>query len=699
MKKLSIFIILSLFILTSCDDDDNYESSKSTAPLIGKKDLQLTSDIMTPEVLWSFGRVGNVAVSLDNSTILFKTTYYDIDQNKSNGDFYTIKSDGTGLKQITSTKFSEYEGTWRPDGKKIGFISYESGSAQLWEMNPDGTERDQISEFKNGINGFKYAPDQSKILFIQEVKVSPDVHDLHPDLPKASGMIFNDLMYRHWDHFVEGLSHVFVADYNGVDITNVIDILADEPYESPNAPFGGMEQINWSPDSKTIAYTCRKKTGKEYSISTNSDIYLYDVASGNTNNISEGMMGYDMSPTFSPDGKMIAWESMERDGYEADQIRLWVYDIAAESGKDYTSDFDQHAEGLAWAADSKSVYFTSVWHATRQIYRLDIAENNIAKITNGVHDYRSVIPAGDQLIGARVSMSMPVEIFSVNPETGDENQLSFVNKDLLGQLSMGKVEERWVSTTDNKQMLVWVIYPPHFDPNKKYPTLLYCKGGPQGALSQSWSFRWNYQIMAANGYIIVAPNRRGVAGFGQEWEEQISTDYHGQNIQDYLSAIDELAKEPFVDETRLGAIGASYGGYSVFYLAGNHEKRFKAFIAHDGIFNMEAQYLETEEMWFANFDMGGAFWDKKNKAAQNTYANSPHKFVDNWDTPILVIHGEKDYRVDYSQGMMAFNAAILKGVPAEFLSFPDENHWVLKPQNGILWQRTYFNWLDKWLKD
>lgn len=699
MKKTIILLFAAAFGFTACQQASTVDKAKAEAPYIGKKDLKLTSDLMTPEVLWSFGRLGNVTVSPDNSTILFKTTYYDIPQNKGNGEFYTIKTDGSELKQITNTNFSEQEGTWRPDGKKIGFLSSESGSSQLWEMNPDGTERTQISNVEGGLNGFKYAPDQSKILFIQDVKVTPDVHDQYPDLPKASGMIFNDLMYRHWDHFVDALSHVFVADYDGTTVSNPIDIMKGEPYESPNAPFGGMEQINWSPDSKTIAYTSRKKVGMAYSISTNSDIYLYNIESKKTVNISEGMMGYDVSPIYSPDGTKIAWESMERDGYEADQIRLWIYDIAKGTGKDYTVNFDQHAEGLAWSSDSKSVYFTSVWQAKGQIYRLDVVEEKITQLTNGVQDYQGVIPIGDQLIATKMSMSYPSEIFSVNPTDGSDNQITFINKELLDQLSMGKVEERWVTTTDNKQMLVWVIYPPHFDPNKKYPALLYCKGGPQGALSQGWSYRWNYQIMAANNYIIVAPNRRGVAGFGQEWEEQISTDYHGQNMDDYLSAIDALAKEPFVDETRLGAVGASYGGYSVYYLAGNHDKRFKAFIAHDGIFNLEAQYLETEEMWFENFDMGGPFWDKNNKVAQNSFAHSPHKYIDKWDTPILVIHGEKDYRVDYSQGMMAFNAAILKGIPAEFLSFPDENHWVLKPQNGILWQRTYFKWLDKWLKD
>jgi len=699
MKKTIILLFAAAFGFTACQQESTADKAKDEVPYIGKKDLKLTSDLMTPEVLWSFGRLGNVTISPDNSTILFKTTYYDIPQNKGNGEFFTIKTDGSELKQITNTKFSEQEGAWRPDGKKIGFLSSESGSSQLWEMNPDGTERTQISNVEGGLNGFKYAPDQSKILFIQDVKVTPDVHDQNPDLPKTSGRIMTDLMYRHWDHFVDALSHVFVADYNGTAVSNVKDIMKDEPYESPNGPFGGMEQINWSPDSKTIAYTCRKKVGKAYAISTNSDIYLYNLESGKTENISDGMMGYDVSPVYSPDGTMIAWESMERDGYEADRVRLWIYEIAARKGKEYTSNFDQHAEGLAWSADSKSVYFTSVWQSRSQIYKLDVVNNKISQLTNGVQDYQSVIPVGNQLIATKMSISYPSEIFSINLTDGSDQQLTFINKELLDQISMGKVEERWIKTVDNKQMLVLVIYPPHFDPNKKYPALLYCKGGPQGALSQGWSYRWNYQIMAANGYIVVAPNRRGTAGFGQAWEEQISTDYHGLNMADYLSAIDDVAKEPFVDKNRLGAVGASYGGYSIYYLAGNHDKRFKAFIAHDGIFNLEAQYLETEEMWFENFDMGGPFWDKNNKVAQNSFAHSPHKYIDKWDTPILIIHSEKDYRVDYSQGMMAFNAAILKGIPAEFLSFPDENHWVLKPQNGILWQRTYFNWLDKWLKD
>jgi dipeptidyl aminopeptidase/acylaminoacyl peptidase len=394
----------------------------------------------------------------------------------------------------------------------------------------------------------------------------------------------------------------------------------------------------------------------------------------------------------------MAWESMERNGYESDQNRLFILNLKTGDLTYATKNFDQNVYHLTWSPDSKDVYFTSDWHGAFQVYKYNLGAGKISQITKGLHDYRGIALAGDKIIAPKQTMSLPTELFAINKEDGEAKQITFTNKELLGKLSFGKVEERWIKTHDKKDMQVFVIYPPHFDSSKKYPTLLYCKGGPQGPLSQSFHYRWNYQIMAANDYIIVAPARRGVSGFGQAWQEQISRDYHGKSMKDYLTAIDYMAKQPFVDKDKLGAIGASAGGYAVYYLAGNHEGRFKAFIAHDGIFNEEAQYLETEEMWFENWDKGGPFWEKNNKKVKEIFAHSPHKFVDKWDTPILCIHGELDYRVVVTQGMTAFNAAILKGVPAEYLYFPDENHWVLQPQNGILWQRTFFHWLDKWLK-
>jgi len=694
MKRLYFtFLVIVFFSASTFGQENNGKTG-----LITKKNMKLSSNILTPEVLWSFGRIGESVVSPDKTTVLFGVTYYDIQQNKGNCDLYTVGIDGKNLKQITSTPGSEYNATWRPDGKKIGFLSAQSGEMQLYEINPDGTDVKQISYINGGIDGFKYSPDMSKILYIQEVKVDKNTQDIYPDLPKASGRIMDDLMYRHWDQFVDTYTHIFVADYNENKITDGTDIMPGEPWESPLKPFGGLEQVNFSPDSKTIAYTCRKLKGKEYALSTNSDIYLYAIATKKTTNLTEGMMGYDISPVYSPDGSKIAWESMEHNGYESDKSRLFVHDFTTGTKTDYSRDFDQNSNGLTWSDDGKSIYFISDIHATDEIYRLDLKNGKITRITDGIHNYLNVIVAGKMLIAQRQSMSSPTEIYAVNPKDGKETQITFVNKDLLDQLKFGNVEKRWIKTSDNKEMLTWIIYPPNFNPNKKYPTLLYCEGGPQSTVSQFWSYRWNFQMMAANDYIIVAPNRRGLPGFGTAWNEQISGDYGGQNMQDYLSAIDSMKKEPFVNADKLGCVGASYGGFSVYWLAGNHNKRFKAFIAHDGMFNLESQYTETEEMWFVNWDLGGPFWDKNNATAQRSYANSPHKFVQNWDTPILVIHGEKDYRIPATQGMSAFDAAVLRGVPAKMLYFPDENHWVLKPQNGILWQRTFFGWLDKWLK-
>lgn len=683
-------------MLASCSaiqqKGENYE------PVIGKQNITIKDGRLTPEALWAMGRIGGLNVSPDGKRIVYTVAYYSVPENSSNREVYVMNADGTENKQITTTPYNENEATWIKGGTKIAFLCNESGGSQIWEMNPDGTDRKILSEFDGPIEGFSFSPDEKKILFISQVKYGQRTVDLYPDLPKATGIIVNDLMYKHWDEWVESIPHPFVGDFDGKKISNVTDILEGEPFEAPLKPFGGIEQLAWSPDSKKIAYTSHKKNGLAYALSTNSDIYVYDLESKKTVNISEDNMGYDTNPVYSPDGTQIAWLSMERDGYESDQNRLFILDLATGEKRFASKAFESNVESYCWSADSKTMYFTGVWHGESQLYKLELTnKDNIVKLTEGMNDYVSVALCGDKLVAKRHSLSMADEIYLVDTE-GKATQISFENKQIYDQLTMGKVESRWIKTTDNKDMLTWVVYPPNFDPNKKYPTLLYCQGGPQSAVSQFWSFRWNLQIMAANDYIIVAPNRRGLPGFGMEWLEAISGDYGGQCMKDYLSAIDAVSKEPHVDTEHLGCIGASFGGFSVYWLAGHHNKRFKAFIAHDGIFNMEQQYLETEEMWFANWDMGGAYWDRDNKTAQRTFANSPHKFVDKWDTPILCIHGEKDYRILASQGMSAFNAAVLRGVPAELLLYPDENHWVLRPQNGILWQRTFFAWLDKWLK-
>ena len=668
--------------------------------LIGKSDIRIKDGRMTPEALWAMGRIGGMNVSPDGKKVVYTVAYYSVPENKSNREVFVMNADGSDNKQITKTGFAENEAVWIKGGTKIAFLCNESGSSQLWEMNPDGTDRKRLSDYGKDIEGFAFSPDEKKVLFISQVKTVNSTADKYPDLDKATGVIITDLMYKHWDEWVTTAPHPFVADFDGKSISNPVDVMEGELFESPMKPFGGIEQLAWNTTSDKIAYTSRKKTGKEYAISTNSDIYVYDLNTKQTTNITEENKGYDTNPTYSPDGKSIAWLSMERDGYEADQNRLMVMNLETGEKTFVSKDFDSNVDSYCWSADCKRIYFTGVWHGESQVYQIDLANGNkITLLTEGMYDYASVALLGDKLIAQRHSMSMGDEIYSIDL-TGDHTvtQLTFENKHIYDQLTMGKVEERWMKTTDGKQMLTWVIYPPQFDPNKKYPTLLFCEGGPQSPVSQFWSYRWNFQIMAANDYIIVAPNRRGLPGFGLEWNEAVSGDYGGQCMKDYFTAIDEGAKEPYVNKDRLGCVGASFGGFSVYWLAGHHDKRFKAFIAHDGIFNMEMQYLETEEMWFANWDMGGAYWEKQNATAQRTFANSPHKFVDKWDTPILCIHGEKDYRILANQGMAAFNAAVLRGVPAELLIYPDENHWVLKPQNGVLWQRTFFEWLDMWLK-
>ena len=668
--------------------------------LIGKSDIRIKDGRMTPEALWAMGRIGGMNVSPDGKRVVYTVAYYSVPENKSNREVFVMNADGSDNKQITKTGFAENEAVGIKGGTKIAFLCNESGSSQLWEMNPDGTDRKRLSDYDKDIEGFAFSPDEKKVLFISQVKTVNSTADKYPDLDKATGVIITDLMYKHWDEWVTTVPHPFVADFDGESISNPVDVMEGELFESPMKPFGGIEQLAWNTTSDKIAYTSRKKTGKEYAISTNSDIYVYDLNTKQTTNITEENKGYDTNPTYSPDGKSIAWLSMERDGYEADQNRLMVMNLETGEKTFVSKDFDSNVDSYCWSADCERIYFTGVWHGESQVYQIDLANGNkITPLTEGMYDYASVALLGDKLIAQRHSMSMGDEIYSIDL-TGDHTvtQLTFENKHIYDQLTMGKVEERWMKTTDGKQMLTWVIYPPQFDPNKKYPTLLFCEGGPQSPVSQFWSYRWNFQIMAANDYIIVAPNRRGLPGFGLEWNEAVSGDYGGQCMKDYFTAIDEVAKEPYVNKDRLGCVGASFGGFSVYWLAGHHDKRFKAFIAHDGIFNMEMQYLETEEMWFANWDMGGAYWEKQNATAQRTFANSPHKFVDKWDTPILCIHGEKDYRILANQGMAAFNAAVLRGVPAELLIYPDENHWVLKPQNGVLWQRTFFEWLDMWLK-
>lgn len=682
--------IMAFSAITSCGTSED-------KTIIEKPNLKIENGQFTPEILEGLGRVTGITVSPDKSKILYGVTYENLSLNKGNRELWLMNADGSENMRITRTASSEQNETFIDGGKKIAFISVNDDKMQLFTMNADGSDRKCISDIENGVDGFVISPDETKIAFISNVKYGETTSDKHPDLDKANARIIDDLMYRHWDEWVTEIPHTFIADFNGKELSNVKDLLEGEEYEAPMKPFGSIESIAWSADSKSVVYVSRKKKGLEYSLSTNSDLYLYDIASGKTKNLTNGMMGYDTDPVFSNDGTKLAWLSMEHDGYESDKKRIFIMDMATGKKTDLTANWDYSVDNIAWSDDDKAIYFLAPYNGTIPMFKMDVATQKIDTIASGDYDYAAIVPSGKTIYTLRHSYSEPNEIYALN-EGKNPTKLTTVNDEVLSQLKPIKTEKRLIPTTDGKLMTTWIVYPPEFDPNKKYPAILYCQGGPQSPVSQFWSYRWNLRLMASNGYIVIAPNRRGLPGFGTEWNAEISGDYGGQNMKDYLSAVDYMKNEPFIDAKHIGAVGASYGGFSVYWLAGHHEGRFAAFIAHAGIFNIESQYLETEEMWFANWDMGGAFWDKDNAIAQRTFANSPHKFVQNWDTPIMITVGEKDYRIVFTQGMMAFNAAKLRGVPTHLVTFPDENHWILKPQNAVLWQREFFSWLDKWLK-
>ena len=718
-------IIIAAALLTFCGTIHTQAQEVN----IGKNNITLESDLMTPEALWAMGRIGAYAASPDGKKIAYTVAYYSVKENKSHHVIYMMDADGKNNRRLTKSAKNETDPAWIDGGKRLAYLF----DGQLWSMNPDGTDRWQMTHDPIDIEGFKFAPDGKHVILIKSLPYHGSIMENPADLPKATGRLVTDLNYRHWDHYVESIPHPFVADVIASGINEGKDFLEGEPYECPTAPFGGIEQLDWSTDSKQIAYTCRKKEGVAYAISTDTDIFLYDINSGKTKNLCkpEGYQapevnpaktmknqavnapenlknnpGYDTNPQFSPDGKYIAWLSMERDGYESDRNRLCVYDLATGEKKYITESFDSNVDDFCWS-DTKDalIYFIGVWHATENLYSINW-KGEVKQLTDNWADFGSLqmLNDGKRILAERHSYKAAADLYVVTPGKDIKKtkieQITAENKHIFDQLADITIQQRWVNTTDGGNMLYWIILPPHFDETKKYPTLLFCEGGPQSPVSQFWSYRWNFMIMASHGYVVIAPNRHGLPGFGSEWCEQISGDWTGQCMSDYLTAIDDACNTlPYVDRDRLGAVGASFGGFSVYYLAGHHDKRFKCFIAHDGAFNLESMYTDTEEVWFSNWEYDDAYWNKDLTAdARKTYDNSPHKFVDKWDTPILCIHGEKDYRINANQGMGAFNSARLRGIEAQLLIFPDENHWVLKPQNGILWQRTYFNWLDRWLK-
>ena len=728
---------------------------------IGESDIVIENGQMTPEALLALGRLSDPQLSPDGEYILYGVSYTSIKDNRSCRNLFICRKDGSERQQITKSGKSISNARWINGGKGLAFIM----GGQIWTANirtgKEGwkvTGLTQVSDIPAGISEFKLSPDQSRLIYVSYVKSDVKTPaDCYEDLGKANAYTTDDLMYRHWDHTVMEIPHSFIADFSPKAAASVtpeasIDILAGEPanYELPTEPFSGIEQLDWSPDGKFIAYSCRKVTGKKYAFSTNTEIYIYNVENGKCSKISTAG-GYDTDPVWSPDGSKICWVSMERDGYEADKQRLMISDLnwseldengcpKASEPVDGTADFKYNVSGPVWDENCKEIYFASLAEGLEGIFKAESAEEGwqITRLTDEDrwNDFGSPFhiaktdEGGLEMLTTWCSMDFPTELAAVvvSPEGVEYKPVTTENEHILSQIAEHNTEARYVKTVDGKDMLTWVLYPPQFDPAKKYPSILICLGGPQGTLSQGWSYRWNYRLMAAQGYVVVLPNRRGTTAFGQEWTEQISGDYPGLNMQDYLCAAREIKAEPYID--KIAACGASYGGYSVYNLCGTHENTFDAFIAHAGIFNQEHMYMTTEEMWFPNFDngglheceidprvgtdeapvgpagdgvtfggikQGGSPWSDLPKAKRH-YAMSPHKNVTKWNTPLMVIHGAMDYRVPVDQGMAAYNAAQMMGVPSRLLIFPEENHWILKPQNALMWHREYFRWLDTWCK-
>ncbi len=737
-------IAIGISALTACTMNETGISSEG---YIGKADIVIADGQMTPEALLAFGRLSDPQVSPDGTKILYGVSYTSIKDNRSVRNLFICNLDGTDNIQLTKSGKSINNARWLPDGKHIAFLM----GGQIWTAGiKDSALKNvkQISNVEKGIGEFKLSPDGSKIMYISYVKSHVKAPaDCYSDLDKATAYETDDLMYRHWDHTVMEIPHTYIADFNIDAIGTPTDILTNEEglYELPTEPWSGLEQLSWSPDGRYIAYSCRKLTGKRYAFSTNTEIYLYNIETAETSFINmKG--GYDTDPVWSPDGSKICWISMERDGYEADKQRLMVADVEFADNAmpkiskitDITAGFKYNAAGPVWSSDSKSIYFNSLTEGLQAMYEAVSSDGSWAvnRLTADDlwYDFGSPFHVagndGDRILYTTwCSMDFPTELVSVHiADNVEYEQITNENEHILNQLAEHETEARRMTTVDGKDMLTWVLYPPQFDPAKTYPAITICLGGPQGTLSQGWSYRWNYRLMCSQGYVVVLPNRRGTTAFGQEWTEQISGDYPGLNMQDYLVAAKALKSEPYVD--KMAACGASYGGYSVYYLCGTHGNVFDAFIAHAGIFNEEHMYMTTEEMWFPNFDngglheteidprvgtpecpvgpagdgvtfggikQGGSPWSTLPKAVRH-YELSPHKLVTNWHTPLMVIHGGMDYRVPVDEGMAAYNAAQMMGVPSRLLIFPDENHWILKPQNALLWHREYFRWLDQWCK-
>lgn len=709
MKKLTILLILSisLIMINSCKKvaDSELErdaSGKSTTEEYADESKAIDAKPagihnFTAEDLYSVRRVGDPQVSPDGKWVLFSLGTPSIADNKIYKDIYVVSIDGKDIKRLTSDKASDYNARWSPDGKKIAFISTREETPQIFVMEyPDGSPK-KITDIENGVANLAWSPDGKYFSFTSDVKIKETVADKYPKYPEANVRIYENVPVRHWDEWVdESFSHLFIIPTSGGEAK---DLMKDEPYDAPLKPFGGGEEIAWSNDSKEITYTCKKLEGKDFVETTNSDLYKVNIETGETKNITEGMMGFDKAPLYSNDGKWIAFTSQERAGFESDRIRLMLYNRETEEIKELTKTLDQWVFEFIWAPDSKSLYFSATDSGTIQLFNINAENGEWKTITEGWYNHGhglGITNDGKKLIFGRENMQTPSEIFAMNLDNNEITQLTNENEEIMKNCKPVTCKERWVDADDGKKIQCWVLYPPDFDENKKYPMISYCQGGPQSMIGQRFHFRWNYYLMASNGYVVLLPNRRGLPGFGQDWNDAISGDWGGMPMRDILAATDEMAKEPYVDEEGLCAVGASAGGYATFWLAGNHEGRFKAFISHCGVFNMVSMYGSTEELWFPNWENGGPYWVEKNKPFYKKH--SPHEYAQNWDTPILISTGEYDFRVPYTQSLEAFTVAQVKGIPSKLIVYPEETHFIAHAQEFIIWSNEFFGFLDKYTK-
>lgn len=656
---------------------------------------------LTPEKLWELGRLSPETVTPDGKYLIYGVTRFDMEANSSERNLYRIPVTGGQAEQITFGKGGESVVYMDPAGESMIYLH----RGQLWRLDLLSRESRQLTDVDGGLQNVKFSPDGRHVLFSRSVQLEKLLSTAkYPDLPQSNAYIFEQLHYRHWDTWNDGTyNHVFYATYEDGRLGEPVDIMKDEPYHTPQKPFGGGEDMIWTPDGQSILYVSKKEHGTAYAVSTNTDIYRYDLRSGRTTNLTEGMPGYDQSPAFSPDGNRLAWLSMEEAGYEADKTDIIVSDQGSKKRYNLTKDWDGTVNSFSWSEDGRKIWFVAAVRGTVQLFEInmsgDISRLNasqIRQISQGEQDINGIVgQVGQTLLVTMNTINRAPEVYRFDLSKRTLSQLTRVNDEAYASIATSRVEGRVTKATDGKDLFSWIVYPPNFDPSKKYPTLLYCQGGPQSALTQFYSFRWNLQLMAAQGYIVVAPNRRGMPGHGVEWNEQISGDWGGQAMRDYLSAIDDMAQEPYVDSDRLGAVGASFGGYSVFFLAGIHEGRFKTFISHNGLFDVRSWYGTTEELFFANKDTGGPYWDPANRKTYTEF--NPVEYVAKWDTPIFIIQGGRDYRVPIEQGLGAFQAAQLQGIKSKLLYLPEENHWVLNPQNALVWQREFFDWLEETL--